>query len=91
MSCQDRDDDRNFAAPTEPLLNNIGPGCFIKVRDGKNCFWAEISSVNEGVFTGVVRSALATPKCQPKPSNTGIEIFAREQIVALGCDRYCWC
>jgi len=88
MSCDDRE---NFVAPTEELLNNLGPGCFVQVRDGQSCFWAEVSSVNEGIFTGVVRDALATPKCQRKPSSTGTEIFRRDQIVALGCDRYCWC
>lgn len=91
MNSHDRESDNNFVAPTEALLNNIGKGCFIKVRDGQNCFWAEVSSVNEGEFTGVVRRALATPTCQSKLSSTGTEVFRRDQIVALGCDRYCWC
>ena len=91
MSSHDREADRGFAAPTEALLNNIGRGCFIKVRDGQSCFWAEVSSVSEDVYTGVIQRALSTPKCQLKSSSTGTAVFRREQIVAMGCDRYCCC
>jgi len=92
MSCPDADAaEASFVAPTEKLLNNLGPGCFIRVRDGENCFWAEIASVEGAVFTGYVHRELATPKCQAKPATAGTETFSREQIVALGCDRYCWC
>jgi len=81
----------SFVAPTEELLNNLGPGCFIRVRDGENCFWAEISSVEGGEYTGIIHRELATPKCQAKSATADTETFSREQIVALGCDRYCCC
>lgn len=83
--------DASFVAPTEKLLNNLGPGCFIRVRDGDNCFWAEISSAEGGQYIGIVHRELATPKCQTKPTTGGTATFSREQIVALGCDRYCCC
>ena len=91
MSCPEPGEDAAFVVPTEKLLNNLGPGCFIKVRDGDNCFWAEITAVGDAAFSGVVHRELATPKCQPKPASAGAETFRRDQIVALGCDRYCWC
>jgi hypothetical protein len=91
MSCHEQEADSDFVAPTEQLLNNLGPGCYIKVRDGENCFWAEVSSTKEGEFTGVIHNELASPKCQTKIASASEIAFHHDQIVALGCDRYCNC
>lgn len=68
----------------------IGPGCFVKVVDGNTCYWAEVEGCNTVQATGQVRRELGGKDC-PNAPKTEKATFERGKIVALGCDKYCWC
>ena len=79
------------ASVSEEELNNLGPGCYVQVKDGDNCFWAEIQSVNGENFSGTVHCELGGSVCQTNLNNHSESQFNKKQIVNLGCDNYCWC
>jgi len=72
-------------------LDNLGPGCYVQVKDGESCFWVEITAINNEEFSGVLHCELGESICQPAKVSMGLETFNKKQIVNLGCDNYCWC
>lgn len=79
------------ALPTEEL-ENLGPGCYVKVREGSCSYWAEIMSSETGNgFKGIVHHELDTAKCGESHDQKVVSVFTKKQIVDLGCDNYCWC
>ncbi len=83
----------HFVQPSPDKLEDLGAGCYVRVHDSGQCFWAEISDRDGKNFRGRVHKELATSGC-PKSAAlpTGKEVYFREEkIVLLGCDNYCWC
>jgi len=80
------------AVPTEDELDNLGPGCYVQVALEKDCcYWAEITSYENSLFTATVHSELGEAgKGCSKNRPTTIN-FTKEQVINLGCDNYCWC
>lgn len=76
---------------TEEELENLGPGCYVQVKDGENCYWAEVQSVEGDIFLGTVHCELGGSTCKTNLENQSVNRFHRKQIVNLGCDNYCWC
>jgi len=69
--------------------SNLGPGCYVRVGDGKSSCWTEIVQLESGKFIGVVHSELS--KCEScGPSGKALE-FEKDNILELGCDNYCFC
>lgn len=81
--------DQEFVIPTEKLLDNLGPGCFVQVDQGKGAFWVEIDDTDGYLFGGRVHPGLGGVEC---PFHAECQVlFSRNEICRLGCDRYCFC
>lgn len=78
-----------YVIPTERLLDNLGPGCFVEVEEGDNAVWVEINDTNGEVYWGKVHANLCESACPYDDQET--VVFVRDQISHLGCDRYCFC
>lgn len=79
------------AIPSSDELSNLGSGCYVQVKDGENCFWAEIQSIEGEYFTCIIHCELGGSVCQTSLENLSERLFHKTQIVNLGCDNYCWC
>lgn len=76
---------------TEEELGHIAPGCFVRVRSGDTSYWVEIGQIEGATISGMVHPELSTSICVISHDSCEIARFSRNQITALGCDRYCWC
>ena len=81
----------NQSLPSEEELDNLGPGCYVQVKTGDDCFWAEITEVNNGTFTGSIHCELGSSSCKSDTKILGSTTFTKDQVINLGCDNYCWC
>ena len=80
-----------FILPTEENLSHLDVGCFVLVlRDEEYC-WAEVLSIEGETINGHLNNELSTTTCLAEHDKLEITQFHRDQIKALGCDRYCWC
>ena len=80
-----------FTPATEQNLNHLDAGCFVLVlRDDVYC-WAEVVSIEGNTVNGYLNNELSTTACKQEHHKLEITQFYRDQIKALGCDRYCWC
>ena len=83
--------DDEFVTPTENLLDNLGPGCFVLIDQGKDStFWVEIDDTDGYIFSGRVHSQLSGGIACPYLDQSRV-MFKRDEIYRLGCDRYCFC
>ena len=88
-----------FVSPTEEKLNNLGPGCFVQMNDHGSCCWIEIMEISGAGFQAKAHPALSEDNRSHGVNGKEIDTFApgaevivqREQITALGCDRFCFC
>ena len=80
---------QEFVIPTDNLLDNLGPGCFVQVDQGNGAFWVEIKNTDGYFFGGRVHPNLGDVEC-PFYKECDVS-FNREEIALLGCDRYCFC
>ena len=80
-----------FAPATEENLSHLEAGCFVLVqRDDVYC-WAEVVSVDGKTISGRLHNELSTTTCLEEHHRLDITQFHRDQIRAMGCDRYCSC
>ena len=77
--------------PDKQELDNLGPGCYVQVKDGDSCYWVEITEVNGDDFVGILHCELGGSICRPTKAVKESTNFNKSQIVNLGCDNYCWC
>ena len=77
--------------PSEEELESLGPGCYVQVKSGNDCFWAEITEVEGDTFTGTIHCELGSSSCKASTKTLGSTQFEKSQVVNLGCDNYCWC
>ena len=75
----------------EEELENLGPGCYVKVCKGSCCYWAEITENKGENFAAVVHHELDKTNCPESQNEKVVSVFSKKQIVDLGCDNYCWC
>jgi len=82
-----------FPSPTQAQLNTLGEGCFAAVSSGDNgCCWVEIVIANGNELTGKVHAELvASGSQQCNAANQQLLSFHKDQVLHLGCDRYCFC
>jgi len=81
----------SFPAVTGEDLGHLVPGCFVQVGLGDASYWVE-SGLSEGnTISGMVHPELSGTLCIIDHDSCEIARFSRDQITALGCDRYCWC
>ena len=80
---------QEFVIPTDNLLDNLGPGCFVQVDQGNGPFWVEINDTDGYIFGGRVHPKLGGVEC-PFYKETDVT-FSRDEIALLGCDNYCFC
>lgn len=81
-----------FAEPTKERLNDLGPGCYVQKMDVcGSCCWAEIVSGNDSGYECIAHPALSDGAAQEGIAEGSSIVVQREQITALGCDRYCSC
>lgn len=80
-----------FATVTEEDLGHLAPGCFVQVGMGESSYWVEIGMIEGVSISGIVHPELSSSLCLIEHGSSEIVRFSRDQITALGCDRYCWC
>lgn len=72
-------------------LGHVAPGCFVQFgTNGMRC-WIEICQIEGQTVSGKFHPELSNPICLIEHYNADIVSIRRDQITALGCDRYCWC
>jgi len=78
--------------PSQLELDNMGAGCFIRVKYGENLDWVEVIEIEGDVLTGVLHCELDGSICKVEDDRDKKEIkFKKNQIINLGCDNFCWC
>ena len=91
----------NFESVSPEQLDGLGPGCFVQIPRNGECEWVEVSRIDGDELVGVLHPELSTPllttptrsesvNSQPQTANGEVKL-CKEQITALGCDRYCVC
>ena len=99
--CNDEKED-TFQQPTAERLACLGAGCFVQIQRDDQCQWVEINRTEGDELVGILQPALSTPLVNTVPEKTTstedqAQVAAeevrvcKEQITALGCDRYCVC
>jgi hypothetical protein len=76
---------------SEEEIGHLAPGCFVQVGFGDSSYWVEIGQIEGGTISGIVHPELSGTLCVINHDSCEIARFTRDQITALGCDRYCWC
>jgi hypothetical protein len=82
---------KGFVAVTEDALSHLAPGCFVLVGSGEMSYWVEIGRIEGNLISGMVHPELSDSLCLIQHDYCELARFRRDQIKALGCDRYCWC
>jgi hypothetical protein len=83
---------KGFVAAIGQDLDHLSVGCFVLVKTDEISSWVEIGRIDGDRFTGILHPELsAAPLCPIHHDYCEIARFRRDQIIALGCDRYCWC
>lgn len=72
-------------------LAHLVAGCFVQVGSGEEAYWVEIGHIDGAMVCGMVHPELSGFLCTVDRDSCEIARFNRNQITALGCDRYCWC
>ena len=82
-----------FEVPTNDKLDNLGPGCFVQKTDEcGSCCWVElVSSSDNGSYEAIAHPALTRGAVNEGIIEGDKVTVLRNQITALGCDRYCFC
>lgn len=81
-----------FVEPTEESLDDLGPGCFVQKKEsGGSCCWVEIVSMDDTGYECIAHPALLNGENDGDVSEGDVVSLKRDQITALGCDRYCFC
>jgi len=80
-----------FPALTAEELGHLAPGCFVQVGLGESSYWVEIGQIDGATISGMVHPELTSTLCLIDHDSCEVARFSRDQITALGCDRYCWC
>ena len=84
--------DDGFVQPTQILLNGLGPGCFVqKLESNGASYWVEITSTGDTGFECIAHPALMKGVYEGVISEGDLGTVKREQITALGCERFCFC
>ena len=81
--------DQQYVIPTPQSLDQLAPGCFVKVARGSSSFWVEIDDTDGYAFGGRVHPNYDAEGC-PFAEECYVN-FNRNEITHLGCDRYCYC
>ena len=84
-------DGRGFVEASEENLGRLVVGCFVLVGTGETSYWVEIRHVDGDRLSGTVHPELSAMSGPARHDSCEIASIRREQITALGCDRYCWC
>lgn len=82
---------QGFVPATPEGLNHLVPGCFVLIRLSDGYLWAEILAINGDTLVGRLHAELSNSTGPVNSSPSKAVFFRREQIRALGCERYCWC
>jgi hypothetical protein len=94
MSTQEIGETENkngFAVATRENLDHLVEGCYVLVGTGATASWVEICHIDGDRFNGIVHPELSADVCPIHHDYCEIASFRRDEITALGCDRYCWC
>lgn len=92
----------NFEKPTAELLAGLGAGCFVQIQRNTQhnieTGWVEITRTEGDELIGILHpelssaSVTSSTSTEEQTQTTKNEIrLRREEITALGCDRYCFC
>jgi hypothetical protein len=84
-------DGANHPTVTEEELGHLAPGCFVQVGSGDTSYWVEVGQIEGATISGMVHPELSGSLCVVDHDSCEVARFSRDQITALGCDRYCWC
>ena len=79
-----------FMAATDDNLAHLSEGCFVRVGTGESAYWVELQHIDGERLRGTLHPELSVAPGVPRDASDVVSI-RREQITALGCNRYCSC
>lgn len=86
---------QEYSVCSAEQLNVLGNGCFVRVNNQGRCCWVEVEQQDDnGELLGVVHPELegSDESCEGvRCELSGHVRVHRDQVVELGCDRYCFC
>lgn len=89
--CVDAQQDA-FAEPTPERLDGLGAGCFVQFYHDGRCDWVEITETQGDELIATTHPELSEGDAKTQTMRPCEKLCLRkEQITALGCDRYCFC
>ena len=81
-----------FTEPTPQRLEGLGPGCYVQIHQGEQCEWVELTDAKGDECVGISHPALSASDTDGQTRTASKDLrFRKDQIIALGCDRYCFC
>lgn len=83
-----------FAEPTQDRISHLGPGCFVqKMEVCGTCCWVELTSDDkgDGTYQAIAHPALSDGDAATMFKEGEPIQVTKDQITAMGCDRYCFC
>ena len=83
--------DKESAPLSAEDLGHVVPGCFVQFGTHGMCCWLEINRVEGDNISGKLRPELSDPICVIEYYHHDVICIRRDEITAMGCDRYCWC
>jgi hypothetical protein len=84
--------DDGFVQPSQLLLDDLGPGCFVqKVESNGDSCWVEITSVGDSEYECISHPALIKNAGKGEVLEGDPGVVKRDQIRFLGCERFCFC
>ena len=84
--------DDSFVKPTKMLLDELGAGCFVqKIESDGSRYWVEITSKGATGYECIAHPELIDGGDAGVVSEGERCTVERDQITALGCDRFCIC
>lgn len=82
---------KGFVGVTEENLGRVAPGCFVRFGCSEISCWVETGRVEGDTISGRLHHELSNSPCLIQHNYSEVASISRDQITALGCDRYCWC
>ncbi|HEC18063.1 MAG TPA: hypothetical protein ENI97_01825 [Gammaproteobacteria bacterium] len=80
-----------FTAPDCKRLEDLGPGCYVRIQWTERNVWVEITDIDGDEFIGLIHPELSDGMENVPPTEKLTTRLKAGDIDALGCGRFCYC
>lgn len=82
----------SYVVPDSENIQNLAPGCFVRIKKQSENIWVEITEGEGGRFRGIAHPELTgTAAAESLSAEDRTVVLEARQINALGCERFCYC